>query len=456
MRIGCAPTIWLALALAGISPGNVPSVKAATLGELIYPNDKINENIDHLQNTLDVLIDKFGKTVGKETLKALERALAGIQSLRIAYIDVMANTVEEIGQQRAALLNQMQDQEVELEKFLDGKTSVLTDAVDRFNNTLETVTRASKQPWLMDYEPTLFRPDRGGPVQIILSGQHLDNVNNRLIVGTTEVPPSLQTLANKANFKVDRNLLQPDTDGFVKIRLRAPIVDNSWFWWWPWHVAPSPAEFNLFIRAVGPRLATYIVETEYPSTDSDYDVRTKELPKMINPVDEQVCIDSEQNEEFDPGYTKYTSTTNLIRFTARTGRGRFGYMEAQLHPAHTENGPENAVSITFNSPEKICLRFNLPSTGPDVTTELAGTLTYRVHLLTRNYRPARFTGEILWDKDESVVLPEGYRGFRATVNIIGSDRNQQRVFDAPQRYGPLEISIDPNSRTLLFRPNEVE
>jgi len=456
----------IAILILAWAASPLPS-SSQSLGDLLYPKDSINANIDRLQSAVQSLIDTFGKTVDDATLKALERALTGVQSARVAYSGALNQTMAAVGQQRAALLYQLADQVLELKKAFGSGTTQLGESEQRVTHTLEEIARSSQAPWVIDYEPQLYRPDRSGPITVSVTGQNLSNPANRLVVGKAEVTPSVN-LANKIEFQVDRNLLAPDKNGFATLVFRAPVPDTSWFSWIGGHAPPAPAEYKLIARAMGPDVGTYTVDTEVP-TGNGYDDRTTSFGET-NPVAKEECLKQIEGEEFDPGYSKAQVTKNDVYFAQSSkqilvpayGGTRIGGIPipifrpvTQIVPAHTNPGPANSAVVSHNTPERVCVTLN--SAAPaNASTRVEATLDYRVHYLQTQYKPIQLTGSIPWDKDTPVVFPPGFNGFRATINFSNAEQDKQRTFVAPQSYGPLEITLDPNSRTLLFRPLSVQ
>lgn len=111
--------------------------------------------------------------------------------------------------------------------------------------------------------------------------------------------------------------------------------------------------------------------------------------------------------------------------------------------------------------EKLCVLFNSPARVahgvlPAATSTVSARLSYRVKKTANDVTPWVIEGVINWDQDEPVELPEGFLGFRATVKFTAADRNVARVFTSPSVYGPLSVSLDAQSRTLVLRPLQVE
>ncbi|AXV74052.1 hypothetical protein CJO75_12670 [Ralstonia solanacearum] len=157
-----------------------PATALPSLGDLLYPTDSINDNISKLEGALRDLIEQFGNTVDAQTLKTMQRMLATLQSARLAYADVLNTTLEGIGEQRAALLYDVHNQLLELQKSLAGAGNTLSLTEQRVSSTLLSVSRAKRLPLLLEFDPPLYRPDLATPLQVTVRGQNLGHPENRL------------------------------------------------------------------------------------------------------------------------------------------------------------------------------------------------------------------------------------------------------------------------------------
>lgn len=422
-----------------------PATALPSLGDLLYPTDSINDNISKLEGALRDLIEQFGNTVDAQTLKTMQRMLATLQSARLAYADVLNTTLEGIGEQRAALLYDVHNQLLELQKSLAGAGNTLSLTEQRVSSTLLSVSRAKRLPLLLEFDPPLYRPNLATPLQVTVRGQNLGHPENRLQFKGVEYSPA-QAQSNDASFLVDRAALVPNSDGFVQLGLRTYQTDESIFRWLPWHRPPEPVDFKLLLRPLGDRVGTYTVESDYPSTASPYLV--KDLVRdtwPVNPGTKEVCEYPPEGATFDPAYTQLAFPTNTIFTPARTLSMGFGTIH---FPAATAPGPNPPASVSFNSPERICVQSHSSVAEPREHT-LVTRLTVRIHYTNPTSLQFLATGPIPWSQDTPVTLPNGYKGFQLTVNFANGET---RVFTSATSFGPLAIAFDPNSRTLVLRP----
>jgi hypothetical protein len=302
---------FIGTVMAALALGQSPCI-AGAVGELIYPEKGVDENIDRLRAALQSLIDQFGKTVDANILSALQHTLYTVQSLGIVYKDSLHSTVEEIGKQRAALLYQTRDQLQELTKSLNGETNHLSEIEQNASETLEAITRASPIPWLFKHKPALYyRPDLMKPLPITLFGQNLGNPENRLIADDVSISAS-DRRSNEITFLVNRKLLKVSPNGFVQMKFVAVQSDVSLFKWAPWHKPPAPSEFLLLLHPVGPAVGSYEVKAEYPSNAPNYDTRTAPWSDPSPSKVEHCAPRDGNNEEFDPGVTSLEITKNTV------------------------------------------------------------------------------------------------------------------------------------------------
>ncbi|TBZ30960.1 hypothetical protein E0H47_31655 [Rhizobium leguminosarum bv. viciae] len=444
MIVGCGPA------------GAIPSV-----GSLLYPEQEINQNIDHLEAAIRRLIEQAGSTVDASILKALQSMLAGVQSARNVYGDALDQTMKQVGDQRAALLYDLAGQIVEMQKFADKQVNTFSEAEQRFNNTITEAARAPKLPFVISVEPQLYRPERVTPVHVMINGQHLSDERNVLRVGGTDYKP-LVNQPNRLEFNIDRSKLKPDERGFASFDLVANRVDQSFWSFLPWREDPAPITYHLAIRSAAPTLASFRVETAI-TKPGGYRSPDPVVWSATNPDNEEHCVARSDEEEFDPGYSRleivrndiYTPEVLVLQFTL------------EKKSPGTVPGPANAAVLTTSTPEKLCVRLHSPASlvypGKQTIPERAmrnGHVTARVYYRIKKTIPdvVQWTsgGIVNWDKDEPVELPAGYGGFRATVNFTDAERDVARVFTVPQSYGPLTITFDAQTRTLVFRPNQVD
>lgn len=436
---------------------------AAQIGDLLYPEKGINENIDHLEQTLQRLIAQIGSTVDASILKALQSTVAAVQSARMAYSDVLEETMKEVGDQRAALLYDLAGQLVELQKFADKQVNVFSEAEQRFNITITEATRAPKMPFVVGIEPQLYRPERVSPVRIVIRGQHLSDERNVLRVEGTDFKPVV-IQPNQIEFNVDRTKLKTDERGFATVELVANRVDQSFWSFLPWRDDPPPVNYRLSVRRSAPTLGTYKVETSI-SKPGGYRSPDPIEWSLTNPDSSVRCVQRTDDEQFDPGYSRLEVTKNTVH-TPNHKMYALDALEMNV-PAKTVTGPSDAATITVNTPERLCVRFHSPErrvwapfrTEPPIinsTSSVSTRLYYRVKKTTPDVTQWSVGGVINWDKDEPVQLPDGYSGYRATVNFTDAERDVARVFTTPKAYGPLSISFDHQSRTLIFSPNQAD
>jgi hypothetical protein len=127
----------------------IPPVQALpSIGDLLYPKDSVNDNIDRLEAALQALLQQFGNTVDTQTLNAMKRMVSTLQSARLAYGDALSMTLKDVGDQRAALLYDVQNQMLELQNALTGVANTLSVTEQRTSNTLLSVARAKRIPLL--------------------------------------------------------------------------------------------------------------------------------------------------------------------------------------------------------------------------------------------------------------------------------------------------------------------
>ncbi|MEM6847849.1 MAG: hypothetical protein AAF580_07200 [Pseudomonadota bacterium] len=425
----------------------IPSpAQAFGLGDLIYPGDEINENIDRLESAGQQLIRQFGDTIDSTTLLALNRALAGIQSARIALSDEMDKTLNAVASERQAILYNLASQLIELEKMLDGGVSELTNAERRFSDTLISVTRAARIPLVLFHRPQLFRPDRTGDISVAIEGQHLGEPDNRLIVGSRTIAPA-SYIPSRVVFRFNRNLLRPNNSGIATVEFIANRpFERGWRFWLD---EPEPVSFKLDLKNAGEVLGRYNVSTTAP-VDPVFNSREVQF-SATSPDRDRRCIGKGRDDIFDPGHTRVDVLTNEIRVPEiRVGGVRF--------PPSTKPGTGKPYSIISNQPEQLCIELHAPAIrAANVTanTNVKVRVSFRIRT-QRDDRRFRYAGPIVWDRDTVVELPERFKGFRAEVNFTGAQRSEARVFTGPEVYGPLEVRVDPQTRTLTFRPREVE
>jgi hypothetical protein len=447
---------------------NTVPARAFSVGDLIYPSGGINSNIDNMEEALNDLIENFGETVDESTLRALQQALASVQSARFIYSDVLDETMDAVGDQRSALMMDLATQIVELEKFANNQTNTLAEAEQRFSNTIAEATRAPKIPFVLGVDPQMYRPDRDDPthIRVTLRGQHLGDPGNRLRVEGVDYEPVINQ-SNTIAFDIDRNRLLPGGLDFAAITFVAIAPDPAWFPWLPWHEAPSPLEYKLSIRAAASNVGSYKVETTI-SSPGGTSTPDPDSMRVENAVKKIMCVKKRDDEVFDTGYTSYRIMQNIV-----VRKAYILYFPPPLNSAkkikeERKDGSARAVEMIQNTPEKICFRFNSPPEKaqkqqwkkgaiiPGTNTTIRIEVTYRVRETSKRLTPWSKSGEISWDKDTAIVLPDESRGFRATVSFTDAANDVARVFTRPETYGPLEIRFDPDTHTLTFRPRLVD
>lgn len=441
---------------------------AGSVGDLLYPKDNINKNIDHLEEGVQRLISKFGRTVDDSVLEALQSTLAAVQSARLAFRNEMGITINDIGRQRAALLYDLANQVVELEKFADKQVNNFSEAEQRFTNGITEALRAPKIPFVIGVDPQMYRPERASPVRIIIRGQHLDDIRNRLRLNDVEYEPKVNQ-PNRVEFVVDRAGLKPDETRFSHFDLIAYRVDQS-TWEWissAWSTLTrnggdqsAPTVFRLAVRAAAPTVGRYKVEAEV-SKQGGYQTPEPLVWTETNPTDVVRCVPRAAGEEFDTGYAAITILENKIHRPAYQATVQTPFGIHRFPVAASNKTGANGAAVLEKSPERLCVRFNSPGHAatrdvPAATATVTVRLAYRLAKTTPEVVPWVKNGTITWDSDELVELPEGFRGLRATVNFSEASRDAARVFIKPTIYGPLEFSVDSDSRTLVFRPLQVD
>ncbi|WP_162559124.1 hypothetical protein [Muricoccus nepalensis] len=442
--------VFLAAAI-GLAIAGTPA-QAWTPGELLYPGEGIDKNIDRMEAALRTLIDQFGKTVDEATLRALQRGMMAVQSTRSALSDVLTQAANSVSNERRALMVQLEAQILEVEKTVKDVSNQLGESEQRVTHTLQEITRSSQAPWVLEYEPRLYRSDLSSPVRVTVRGQNLADPRNRVIVGTHQIAPSI-SLANTATFSVPRDMLRPDVDGFAPIVLRTHATSRSFWSWLPWASTPAPLEVSLALRSMGSVVGHY--ELEFRSTTvASYVVHDQSYSVASPASGAERCIDSLPGEEFDTGFVQITITKNL-RTTPAPPLSLAMVWPPAPQPPVTGPGPATAVAMGFASPEKICFVMHTPPPAGG-SSQIDFTVKYRVKIHAAEGPLQRRSGALPWDKDTSEVLPPGVEGFLARVRFSGSERNIERVFEKSRTYGPLNLTYEPGSRAVVFRPLPVD
>lgn len=470
----------LTLVFSGVAAGMpapvLPQPLIPSLTSLLGVDRSVNDALSGLEATAQRLIaeftERFGATVDKQTQRAFQQLTAMLQSSRMAYSDVLTETVGAIGQQRAAMMHEIARTLMDLESNLDKGIARLELTEQRFSSTLEAASRARPIPVLLGVEPSQYRADEKDALPLTITGKHLAHPDNRIIAAGQEFKAS-SVVTNNATYLIPRDALSPDKDGYTKLSLRVHEQDTAWFPWAPWHTPPAPATFPILLRPLGARVGTYTLQTTYPTGSAYVVVREKrwwastseqDLQAWPFPPPEQMCIKPKPGTEFDPSSTKLTILKNTFYRQAygaikRVSAGPVVMQIPTQIPESEVPGPANPAEIRYNTPELICVF--VPRHVSEVVLDINGAriartrrlqteLFYRVRSLELEKAEFLDSGEITWSGDtETKQLPAKHEGFRLRVEFDGGDR---RVFTGTDRYGPLEVRFDPTSRVVVIRP----
>lgn len=428
------------------------STSAQGLLEDVDPFAKTRKVIEAMEASLSRLIDEFGDTLDEQTLLALRRATAGVQSAKLAAQDVMDDTFDSIADERRAVIADAHSLLGRVEETLEARTGDFVDAEQRFSKTLEDVARVTGEPWVLDYSPSIFIPSLSDDLRIRIEGKHLDHADNRLVAGGTEIAPSA-SLANRVDFLVPRNLLVPAENGFASFRLLLHHDETSGILFKSTETIARDVVLDL--RSAGGTLGTYILETAI-RTPNSWSTDTKPIQKN-SPSNEEHCEGPPAGGSFDPAYTETRVTRNRVHVEAHTIPYIVGFpprVRRQQVPAAWKAGPANAARLTLNTPERICVTFHSPTNAPAHIdrTEVFVDLVVRQQT-PGSERPFSKEGEITWaGGDVTEVLPANHQGFRATVRFTAGGSDAPRVFTREERHKYLSVLFDSASRTVIFRP----
>lgn len=429
----------------------------------IYPKDGINANIARLEAAVASLIDRAGDTVDRSTLIALQRALAAMQSTKLAFGDELDTALDAVEAERSAILYGVQDQLIEIDRMLSDQTNTLAASEERLSNTLQRAFRANLAPWVETYGPPLYLPQSSLPLRIVATGQNLSDPRNRLIVDGVEFSPR-ENLPNRIAFTIDRSTLTLDDSGFASMALRAHRIDET-CWFWIWCDDFAPIEYRLQIKAAGDIIGHVVVETEIP-TPERYETRTQSFFAR-SPDNEVFCVNKGQNESFDTGYTTLRLMQNQISWPAVSEIVPMGHIDFRCNvAARVVVGPRDPSALQLNTPESICVRLHSPARAGRAACEtpvrpmVIPTTTVRVEIDHRvriepEAQPFLEQRDIAWTGDTDIRLPEGFQGVRARFTYAG-EAGRSRLFTGPARTDDMEIDLDVPSRTLIFRPVPVE
>ena len=445
-----------------------PSCTYAALGDLLYPRESINDNIDHMEQATRRLIELFGKTVDETTLRLLTRTLLAIDDLKIAYRDSLDLTFDKISAERrsafydiSALLQQTDD-------ALSRDIGNISEIEQRFSNTLTRVLRGPQTPWLLSYSPVAFFSRRPSDLMIHVTGQHLQNSMSVLKIKGREIAAA-SAAAGNTDFVVPKNLLSPDNDGLVHatLSLVSPEPASIWNLWYLWN-GPEVSTYRIFLRPLTDRVGTYSIEAHGVDNSTIGKTVSKDslsfkteldtaVEKSADPKNQEHCIlASELTDpgkwEFEPGKTEAVATTNNrhgIRLACIIGMGLGANINSPQCIVDSSNA---APTVTVDHSDKICMRFLIDLRSPDTkfsTGKIEGFLRYSIKRTEAVPWDFKSDGDLFWNKDESIRLPSGGRGFK--LSFAFSDSGENRLFFGPGTYGPIQIIYNEPTGDVVIR-----
>lgn len=434
--------------------------RAQGAADLLYPEQSVNRNIDHLESALDGLIEKFGTTLDRSTLKAIQHLMGVVGSAKLAMSDVADDALDDLSKERRIVIYEIAEMITRFDRIAYESVDEFSNIEQRFSNTLYDVMRAERTPLVLDIEPPIIRKELDGPVNLKITGSNLGHEENRLIVGDVELKPVVR-LPGELSFRVDRAVFfEADLRTSLDLKLYKQGDDGFWPFWGLDELPPLKFE----LRSVGERIGSYKIDVEVkqesaPKTLSRSFSNNSDIPKDL-------CILASEwgaESKFDIGYTKSNIKSYKITHdgTATIQSGLRPTVYAHWLPPIGENKPPaSAVEIIVNTPEKVCIRYKAAKDPKAPVfkangwkSSISGELTFRV-VTADSIKRLSLNGEIEWGGDHPVTLPENTVNFVVQVTFV--DEEKPRVLRPPISYGSIRVSYDPDSRTLVFRPDNIE